>query len=233
MAFFRKKTIKGHEYFYYCVRVRSGKKKGGTGKVKSYDYCTGTFPPYWKRLPYFCHIGEIDPREYATAYVQWGLTHRYTADDEPLSKFVEFEVFPDEPYIKLRSLDGSCDLRKFPKQWRSRLKSDISDVFYEASRIERTKERIRELEDDEKAKLRELEAMREKLKKFKADPDKRWDEREEWRGDKLFSVWTEHNYEHYEYLEGRDIPLAEDSLFRCQECLSKLRKELKKLTQSP
>lgn len=69
MGFLRERTIKGHEYFYWCKRTRSRKKSGGSGKVQATDILIGRHP-LDACLAFYFHMNEIDFRSYAESFIQ-------------------------------------------------------------------------------------------------------------------------------------------------------------------
>ena len=79
MGFLRVKEVKGHDYVYWCKRVRSGKKHGGSGKVKSPDFLLGTSIVWRKYLAFYFHTGEVLVREYVEAAITYLLENNWSA----------------------------------------------------------------------------------------------------------------------------------------------------------
>jgi hypothetical protein len=69
MATLKVKKLKEYEYFYWCKRVRSHKKFGGDGRVRSIDLLVGTsLAGQW--LAYYLWSGEAKLQEYVEAVIK-------------------------------------------------------------------------------------------------------------------------------------------------------------------
>ncbi len=73
MAALKIKRVKGHEYFYWRKRVRSHKKFGGDGRVRTVDYLIGTHPISGNWLPYHLWSQNINLQEYIKAVISWNI----------------------------------------------------------------------------------------------------------------------------------------------------------------
>jgi hypothetical protein len=70
MATLKVKKVKNYEYFYWSKSVRSHKKFGGDGRVRTVDHLIGSHPlGNW--LAYRLWAGEAQLTEYAESVIQW------------------------------------------------------------------------------------------------------------------------------------------------------------------
>ncbi len=69
MATLKVKKVKAYEYYYWSKSVRSHKKFGGNGRVRTVDYLIGT-SPVGQWLPYHLWSGEAELQEYAEAVIK-------------------------------------------------------------------------------------------------------------------------------------------------------------------
>lgn len=110
MGQLRTKTIKGKQYFYYSVRSRSRRKYGGSGKVKSIDYCLGRYiynDYQWKTetgwftpaIAYYLWNGDISLTEFIEAHIR----SRFQWDIDQLAWNVDIK----RQKVRLRSKRGS------------------------------------------------------------------------------------------------------------------------------
>lgn len=83
MATLKVKKVKGHEYFYWSKSVRSHKKAGGTGQVRTVDYLLGTSPA-GKWLSYYLWSGDVQLEQYAQAVIKYLYPANWAAFTEVL-----------------------------------------------------------------------------------------------------------------------------------------------------
>jgi hypothetical protein len=70
MATLKVKKVKGREYFYWSKSVRSHKRFGGDGRVRTVDYLIGSHPlGSW--LSYRLWNDEVQLEEYVKAVIKW------------------------------------------------------------------------------------------------------------------------------------------------------------------
>jgi hypothetical protein len=73
MPILKLKKVKRHEYFYWSKSVRSHKRFGGGGRVRTVDYLIGTHPISGNWLPYHLWTHDIDLQEYSKAVIRWNI----------------------------------------------------------------------------------------------------------------------------------------------------------------
>jgi len=69
VGFLRVNKVKRYQYVYWCQRVRSRKKSGGDGKVKSPDFLIGDCPVWGKYLPFYFYTNEVPLQQYTDAAI--------------------------------------------------------------------------------------------------------------------------------------------------------------------
>jgi len=84
VGFLRVKTVKEYRYVYWCKRVRSRKKYGGSGKVKSPDLLLGDNIVCGKYLSFYFHTGDVPLREYTESAIT------YILENDGLAKSIVF-----------------------------------------------------------------------------------------------------------------------------------------------
>ena len=186
MGFFRVKLVKGHEYFYWCKRVRSRKKSGGSGKVKSPDFLLGNHVINGKYLFFYLHTGDVPLREYAEAALTYLLKYWDVVADESKLKAsdgvtVEIDWHTD-PKVCLHTKDKRVDCRR--KDWRG-VREDLQlclrDIHEKSKRvqfwIERAASQLAEHEECKKF----AQAKRDELEEYLKNPAKTWSE---WESEK-------------------------------------------------
>jgi hypothetical protein len=183
MGFLRSKTIKGNEYFYWCNRIRSQKRYGGTGKVKSPDLLLGR-SVIGKYLPYYLHMKEIPLREYAEATIayllekQWSFS--YNGEPFSISKAVEVGIdwqAKPIPCVYLKSSDKRIDCRR--KNWRQiklQLQDHLSDIHQRSTWLQQGIESVAYCLGKHLFYDGEAQKARDRLKEYLKNPDKVWTE---------------------------------------------------------
>jgi hypothetical protein len=126
MATLKVKKVKGHEYFYWSKSVRSHKRFGGDGRVRTVDYLIGTHPISGNWLPYRLWVGDVTLEQYAEAVIKY-LCPRYW------EAFVSVTVSWDKPNPKVSitsivPMFADCRARKW-RQERDTLQSVLSQII--------------------------------------------------------------------------------------------------------
>lgn len=132
MATLKVKKVKGHEYFYWSKSVRSHKRYGGDGRVKSVDYLIGTtFAGQW--LPYYLWTGEAELRQYLKAVIKHLCPAEWVA-------FVEVSIDWQRHKVSIKSQFKwftDCRSRHWQKQ-RKALQSWVDRIVADSMQIDKT-----------------------------------------------------------------------------------------------
>ena len=200
MGFLKVKEVKGHKYFCWCKRIRSSKKHGGSGKVRSIDLLIGRDVTS-RRLAYYLDRQEIEVKEYISAYLEWETQHY---ED---SVVVSLTWNKDKFKLSLRSNSPAIDCRS--AVWKSQrayitntLKYILSLNSIVSGEIKNLTDYIRRYEQY----LDRAKKARQKAIEIRKTKDATWTEleerRDEWTGD----------YHSFEVTYGwlRDADIAED-----------------------
>ena len=126
MGFLRKKTIKGIDYYLWSERKRDGKKRGGTGKVKSNEFSLGRHHYRGEWIAAYAFLGYLPIKQFLENIAAWELKKAIrlwglwgSCSIDPYSEEISFQVkyYGDSkpPTISMRS-KGGIDLRK--KKWK-------------------------------------------------------------------------------------------------------------------
>ena len=123
MGFLREKVVRGVTYFLWCERKRDGKKRGGSGKVKSREFTLGKHPYLGEWISAYAFLGylpieqfleKIAAREFDREIRFWG-SFSVDPSSEDISFNLNFYGDSKPPTISMRAKRG-IDLRK--KNWR-------------------------------------------------------------------------------------------------------------------
>jgi hypothetical protein len=182
MGFLRAKTIKGYKYFYWCTRLRSHKKQGGTGKVKSLDILLGRHLIAGKYLAFYLYTEEIPLEEYAEQAITY-LFHNawHICQDEgnislkTVAKVGVRQQPKQKARIFIRSLDRRFDCRG--KDWhrvKNSLQQALDSIFSVSEIVKKCVEKsaycLNQYDGWSKAAISD----REKLRDFQKNPGKQW-----------------------------------------------------------
>jgi len=98
MAALKIKRVKGHEYFYWRKRVRSHKRLGGDGRLRTVDYLIGAHPIGGNWLPYHLWCQNINLQEYSRAVI------RRTISTNNWQHLIDFTIDWEKNKISLKGL---------------------------------------------------------------------------------------------------------------------------------
>lgn len=147
MGQIREKKVKNRTYLYYSVRSRSRKKMGGTGKVKSHDFCLGHYLFPNEAIAYYIWNGDISLEEFIDAMI------RYRFSDY-LNQML-WTVDLKRKKIRLRSCRGSWfDCRS---RWVKYYRQSIEKFFDVTSPLE---SEIAEIEEHYRKHLEHIETRK-------------------------------------------------------------------------
>jgi hypothetical protein len=126
MATLKVKKVKGHEYFYWSKSVRSHKRFGGDGRVRTVDHLIGTHPISGNWLPYRLWSGDVALEQYSEALIKY-LCPRYW------EALVSVTVSWDKPNPKVSitsivPMFADCRARKWRKE-RATLQSALNQII--------------------------------------------------------------------------------------------------------
>ena len=183
VGFLRVKTVKGHEYFYWCNRVRSRKKHGGSGKVKSPDLLIGNDIVQGKYLPFYLYMGEVPLSEYVAAAIAYLLETDWTiyVNGGKLKMkdvaTVEIDWHVKQPKVRLRSLDKRLDCRR--QNWRQvkqKLHVYLQSICQAGARVTRDIEYAAYCLAKYETYTKEAQACQNQMREYHKNPAKTWTE---------------------------------------------------------
>lgn len=235
MGFLRVKLVKGHEYFYWCKRVRSRKKSGGSGKVKSPDLLLGKKVVQGKYLAFYLHTGDVPLTEYAEAALTYLLKYWDVFADELKLKASDVVTvginWHTEPKVCLHTKDKRVDCRR--KDWREvreDLQAYLRGIQQNSKRVQYWIKRAAfSLAQHEEFK-KNAQAKRDDLEEYRRNPTKTWIG---WESEKDIRTgqWKRQEVV-YEWKPDADIILDESITYfdgRTIHCWEKYQKALDKV----
>jgi hypothetical protein len=166
MATLKVKKVKGHEYFYWSKSVRSHKKAGGTGQIRTIDRLIGTTPDgQW--LPYYLWSGDVQLEEYAEAVIKWLCPAEWAA-------FVEVSIDWQKRKVAIRSiLNWFTDCRS--RHWQTQrkvLQSFLDRIVEDSPRITRRIEYTGYLLGEHYRCSKAVEELRQKAREARLYPER-------------------------------------------------------------
>lgn len=165
MATLKVKKVKGHEYFYWSKSVRSRKKFGGDGRVRTADYLIGTTPAgAW--LAYYLWSGEAKLEEYAEAVVKYLWPAEWAV-------FVEVSIDWQRCKVSIKSkftCFADCRSRPWQNQ-RKALQSWLDRIIEDSTRIDRLIQDARYLLSEHYRCSKAVEELRQKSRDARLYPD--------------------------------------------------------------
>lgn len=177
MATLKVKQIKTNEYFYWCKRVRSRKKFGGDGRVRSVDLLIGT-NPVGRWFPYYVYVGEVELQKYAEAILKWT-----TPDNYDNWKYIKIEIDWKQHRVSMRSLTtdttNRVDCRQsFWRKQRETAQANLDQILHESRRVQESIEAAAYCLAEHERYTQKVKEAREKAREARANPKKEW---VEWR----------------------------------------------------
>jgi hypothetical protein len=165
MATLKAKKIKGHEYFYWSKSVRSHKKFGGDGRVKTADYLIGT-TPVGQWLPYYLWSGEAELQKYAEAVIKHLCPAEWAA-------FVEVSIDWQKRKVSIRAIlkwFTDCRLRHWQTQ-RKVLQSFLDRIVEDSTQVDRLIQHAGYLLGEHYRCSKAVEELRQKAREARLYPD--------------------------------------------------------------
>jgi hypothetical protein len=166
MATLKVKKVKGHEYFYWSKSVRSHKRFGGDGRVRTVDHLVGRHPiGQW--LAYRLWTGEVKQEEYVEAVIKW-------LCPDVWKHLVKVSVNWKRQQVTINSLVPplvDCRTRRWRRQ-RDTLQSALNQIVERSTWIESIIERAAYHVGLHNQYLAKSKEFRDAAKDARLDPDK-------------------------------------------------------------
>lgn len=191
MGFLRERKIRSngqiYTYWYWCKRVRSRKKSGGNGKVKSVELCLGRFPYDLRRFAYYCYTRDINIKAFLNEYVRHqvqALRFNIISDEEQqkIRDGTHVHISDDAmPKLTFRAPQGFDLRRQINRQWVEQVRHDVAVLWEQSQSIDRNITYLARLlwhYDQAKEQYSQFQAM---LKDYWANPHRVWTEIEDVR----------------------------------------------------
>ncbi len=205
MGFLRVKTVKEHEYVYWCTRIRSRKKHGGSGKVKSPDLLIGRSIINGKYLAFYLYTEEVPLFEYADAVVSylldiWSSPRAGTIPKMKDAVIVEIDWQTKQPKIQMRTAHKFIDCRsQFWRGVKRDLQHYVQFIYQSKGRVTKDIELAAYCLAKYTLFTQKAQSYRDKLQRHRRNPDETWmkwesvrdEETGKWQQEEVTYHWVE------------------------------------------
>jgi hypothetical protein len=165
MATLKVKKVKGHEYFYWSKSVRSHKRFGGDGRVKTADHLIGT-TPVGEWLAYYLWSGEVELRQYAQAVLKHLCPAAWEAVVEVSIDWRKYKVSTKSKHPWF----ADCRSRRWREQ-RKTLQSWLDRIIEDSTQLDRFVQQAGYLLGEHYRCSKAVEELRQKAREARLYPD--------------------------------------------------------------
>jgi hypothetical protein len=165
MATLKVKKVKGHEYFYWSKSVRSHKRFGGDGRVKTVDCLVGS-TPVGQWLAYYFWSGEVELRQYAQAVLKHLCPAAWEAVVEVSIDWRKYKVSTKSKHPWF----ADCRSRRWREQ-RKALQSWLDRIIEDSTQLDRFIQQAGYLLGEHYSCSKAVEELRQKAREARLYPD--------------------------------------------------------------